>query len=135
MKLPHVDRWNQQRREHAATYDRLLAEAGLVSTSDTSPSQPLNTLASAHHVFHQYVVRSKRRDDLRAFLTERQIGTEVYYPVPLHLQPAFAYLGHHEGDLPESERAAKEVLALPMFPELTNEEQKTVVQAMADFFS
>jgi dTDP-4-amino-4,6-dideoxygalactose transaminase len=86
-------------------------------------------------VFHQYVIRAERRDELRKFLTDRKIGTEVYYPIPLHLQPCFAYLGYDVGDLPESERAAREVLALPMFPELTEAEQKCVVEAIADFYS
>jgi dTDP-4-amino-4,6-dideoxygalactose transaminase len=76
-----------------------------------------------------------RRDELRKFLAERQIGTEVYYPIPLHLQPAFAYLGYREGDLPESERASKEALALPMFAELTEDEQKRVVAEIASFYS
>jgi dTDP-4-amino-4,6-dideoxygalactose transaminase len=89
----------------------------------------------ALHVFHQYVLRAQRRDELRRFLAERGIGTEVYYPVPLHLQAAFAYLGYQEGDLPESERAAREVLALPMFPELTQEEQRWVVESIAEFYS
>jgi dTDP-4-amino-4,6-dideoxygalactose transaminase len=81
------------------------------------------------------VIRSQRRDALRAFLTERKIGTEIYYPLPLHRQPCLAYLGYAEGDLPESERAAQEVLALPMFPELTEDEQKWVVGSIAEFYS
>ena len=89
----------------------------------------------AEHVFHQYVVRARKRDDLREFLTKRGIGSEVYYPIPLHLQPALAYLGYRAGDLPESERATGEVLALPMFPELTEDEQKYVVENVAEFYS
>jgi dTDP-4-amino-4,6-dideoxygalactose transaminase len=79
-------------------------------------------------------VRAYRRDELREFLTARKIGTEIYYPIPLHLQPCFVYLGYLEGDFPEAERAAKEVLALPMFPELTEEEQRRVVESIADFY-
>ena len=75
-----------------------------------------------------------RRDELREFLTARKIGTEIYYPIPLHLQPCFVYLGYREGDFPEAERAAKEVLALPMFPELREDEQRWVVQSIADFY-
>jgi dTDP-4-amino-4,6-dideoxygalactose transaminase len=135
VKLPHVETWNQQRREHAAHYDRLLAEAGLLSRQGEAPIRLLATSSHAHHVFHQYVIRAERRDELRKFLTERRIGTEIYYPLPLHLQPCFAYLGHREGDLPESERAAREVLALPMFPELTKDEQQWVVESIAEFYS
>ena len=80
------------------------------------------------------MVRAYRRDELREFLTARKIGTEIYYPIPLHLQPCFVYLGHRKGDFPEAERAADEVLALPMFPELTEEEQKRVVTSIADFY-
>ena len=81
------------------------------------------------------MIRAQRRDELRNFLADRKIGSEVYYPFPLHLQPAFAYLGYAEGDLPESERAAREVLALPMFPELTEDEQQWVVESLAEFYS
>ena len=134
VKLKYLEMWNQQRRARAAIYDRLLEAAGLVSKA-AGPVKPLTRSPEAYHVFHQYVIRSERRDELRKFLGERGIGTEVYYPIPLHLQPAFAYLGYQEGDLPESERAAKEVLALPMFPELTEEEQRVVVEAIADFYA
>jgi len=148
VKLPHVESWNQQRRDRAATYDQLFTKAGLVSqvrglgvevrslTPEVhSPLTLPHTSPHAHHVFHQYVIRALRRDELRRFLTERKIGTEIYYPLPLHLQPCFAYLGYREGDLPESERAAREVLALPMFPELTEDEQQWVVQSIAEFYS
>ena len=135
VKLPHLETWNQQRRQRAATYDRLLADAGLVAKKDNAPVQLLRTSPHAFHVFHQYVIRAQRRDELRKFLSERKIGTEVYYPIPLHLQPCFAYLGYDVGDLPESERAAREVLALPMFPELTEGEQKHVVESIAEFYS
>jgi dTDP-4-amino-4,6-dideoxygalactose transaminase len=135
VKLPHVESWNQQRRQRAATYDSLLADAGLIAKKSNSPVLPLQTSPHAFHVFHQYVIRAQRRDELRKFLGNRKIGTEVYYPIPLHLQPCFAYLGYSAGDLPESERAAREVLALPMFPELTEGEQKSVVESIAEFYS
>jgi dTDP-4-amino-4,6-dideoxygalactose transaminase len=135
VKLPHLESWNQQRRQRAATYDRLLADAGLVSKNSDWRVRPLQTSPHASHVYHQYVIRADRRDELREFLGDRKIGTEVYYPIPLHLQPCFAYLGYSAGDLPESERAAREVLALPMFPELTEAEQKYVVESIAEFYS
>jgi dTDP-4-amino-4,6-dideoxygalactose transaminase len=135
VKLPHVERWNQQRRERAATYDRLLTQSGLTSPTGDGPVRVLSVAPHAHHVYHQYVIRAQRRDDLRQFLADRKIGTEIYYPIPLHLQPVFAYLGYREGDLPESERAAREVVALPMFPELTDDEQQWVVESIAEFYS
>ena len=135
VKLPYVEKWNQQRRERAATYDRLLTQSGLASGKANDPIRPLGTSPHAHHIYHQYVIRARRRDDLRQFLADRKIGTEIYYPIPIHLQPVFAYLGYREGDLPESERAAREVLALPMFPELTEDEQQWVVEAIAEFYS
>ncbi len=135
VKLPHLETWNRQRAEHAATYDRLLTQSGLLSaTADSSLRMPV-ILPHAHHVYHQYVIRAQRRDQLRQFLEERKIGTEIYYPIPLHLQPVFSYLGYREGDLPEAERAAREVLALPMFPELRQEEQQWVVESIAEFYS
>lgn len=132
VKLKHINDWNDRRRKRAEIYDQLLLGAGLVSQKVvTLPHRS----APAFHIFHQYVIRGKRRDDLRKFLTERGIGSEVYYPIPLHLQPVFSYLGYKKGTLPESERAAKDVLALPMFPELTEEEQSRVVDAIADFYA
>jgi dTDP-4-amino-4,6-dideoxygalactose transaminase len=134
VKLPHIESWNQERQQRAASYDRLLAAAGLVSKKSDSRVRPLKTSPHALHVFHQYVIRAPHRDELRKFLGDREIGTEVYYPIPLHLQPCFAYLGYSAGDLRESERAAAEVLALPMFPELTEAEQKFVVESIAEFY-
>jgi len=137
VKLKHVQKWNEQRREHAKNYDRLLKATGLAG-SKLGPSTAVilpKLVPGAVHVFHQYVIRAARRDELRKFLAERNIGTEVYYPIPLHLQPAFSYLGYREGDLPQSERASREVLALPMFAELTADEQKYVVEEIASFYS
>jgi dTDP-4-amino-4,6-dideoxygalactose transaminase len=131
VKLPRIERWNQQRRALAESYNRLIRSSGLALGAIT----PLHTAPQAHHVFHQFVVRAQRRDQLRKFLADRKIGTEIYYPLPLHLQPCFEYLGYKETSFPEAERAAREVLALPMFPELTEDEQKWVVQTMAEFYS
>ncbi len=138
VKLKYLPLWNQQRGERAATYDRLFAATGL--TAEFGASDPSDGIVlpvsdpRAGHVFHQYVVRVPRRDALRAYLTERKIGTEIYYPIPLHLQTSLASLGYVAGDFPVSERAAKEVLALPMYPELREDEQETVVAAIAAFY-
>jgi len=135
VKLRHINEWNQQRRLRASAYDDLFKSAGLSRGGSERPVQLPGNAAGALHVFHQYVIRVRRRDELRTFLSERNIGTEVYYPIPLHLQECFAYLGYAEGDLPEAERAAAEVLALPMFPELTEGEQEWVVESIAEFYA
>jgi dTDP-4-amino-4,6-dideoxygalactose transaminase len=142
IKLRHIDQWNQRRRSIAATYDSLLQQAGLAAARGASThvdaSRPVAlpaTAPEATHIFHQYVLRADRRDALRDFLHQRSIGCEIYYPVPLHLQQCFAYLGYKPGDFPESERACAEVLALPIFPELTEPEQQQVVAAIAEFYS
>ncbi|HEX3104638.1 MAG TPA: DegT/DnrJ/EryC1/StrS family aminotransferase, partial [Terriglobales bacterium] len=103
--------------------------------NSTAPVVLLKTLPGAHHIYHQYVIRVRDRDKLRKFLGERGIGSEIYYPIPLHLQKCFAYLGYAPGDLPEAERAALDVLALPIFPELEEDEQRHVVESIADFYS
>jgi dTDP-4-amino-4,6-dideoxygalactose transaminase len=131
-KLPHLDAWNARRRAVAAWYDALLVEAGLAGR----PGAPLVTpqAAGEAHVFHQYVVRARARDRLRAHLSAAGIGTMVYYPQPVHLQPALAHLGLGAGAFPEAERAAREVLALPIYPELTRAHVATVVDAIARFY-
>jgi len=137
VKLKYIAGWNHARRVVAERYDALLHKTGLAEPGPY-PSRGLvlpRAVEGASHVWHQYVIRSARRDELRAFLTSRGIGTEIYYPVPLHLQRALSTLGYVEGDFPEAERAAREVLALPIFPELREDEQQTVVQAIAEFLS
>lgn len=137
VKLKYIDRWNQARRAIARRYHALFHAAGLVEAGN----RPVHGVVLPHeapgsrHVWHQYVIRTSRRDALRAFLTERQIGSEIYYPAPLHMQPALESLGYREGAFPEAERAAREVLALPIFPELREEEQQAVVRAVAEFLS
>ena len=136
-KMRHLAVWNKERRSRAAEYDRLFRAAGLAGTQ-AAKGRPLvlpQASASAGHVFHQYCVRALRRDELRAFLAERGIGTEVYYPLPLHLQPTLLYLGYGEGAFPHAEAAAREVLALPMFPELTGDEQRYVAETIAEFYA
>ena len=133
VKLRYIKEWNEARQAKAAEYDRLLAGAGLVSGAASVLTLPWRD-PRAQHVFHQYVVRVQRRDELRTFLAERGVGSEVYYPIPLHLQSCLAYLGYREGDFPEAELAAREVLALPMFPELRGDEQEWVVEKIAEFY-
>jgi dTDP-4-amino-4,6-dideoxygalactose transaminase len=137
VKLRYIDTWNQLRRTVAKRYHALfhaagLAEAGLYPIHGIVLPQEVR---GTHHVWHQYVIRTTRRDGLRQFLTERKIGSEIYYPVPLHLQTALKGLGYSEGSFPEAERAAREILALPIFPELREDEQQTVVSAIAEFLS
>jgi dTDP-4-amino-4,6-dideoxygalactose transaminase len=137
VKLKYVEGWNDARRAVAARYQSLFKAAGLVEAGPY-PTHGIvlpGEISGTRRVWHQYVIRSARRDQLREFLAERKIGSEVYYPVPLHLQDALKPLGYKEGDFPEAERAAREVLALPIFPELREDEQQTVVAAIADFFS
>lgn len=137
VKMPHLAQWNEARRERARTYGRLLTSAGLTKTGADSPAPVvlLKTLPGAHHIYHQYVIRVRDRDKLRIFLSDRGVGSEIYYPIPLHLQKCFSYLGYTAGDLPEAERAALDVLALPIFPELEEDEQRHVVESIAQFYS
>jgi dTDP-4-amino-4,6-dideoxygalactose transaminase len=137
VKLKHIDRWNHARRVVAKRYHALFHAAGLVEAGRFPMHGVIlpHEVHGSHHVWHQYVIRSARRDELRAFLAERQIGSEIYYPVPLHLQEALKSLGYAEGSFPEAERAAREVLALPIFAELREDEQQTVVGAIAEFLS
>lgn len=124
VKLPHLDSWSRKRRENAARYDELLQGVHVERPVDRG---------QGYHIYNQYTIALDRRDDLRAHLKSRNIGHEVYYPVPLHRQKCFASLGHKAGDFPVSERAAARVCSLPIFPELTAEEQEYVVKAVKDF--
>jgi dTDP-4-amino-4,6-dideoxygalactose transaminase len=135
VKLRYLPKWNQQRRDHAARYDQLLRAARLTAATTAEGIVLPITDPRAGHIFHQYVIRAPRRDALRQHLTDRQIGSEIYYPVPLHLQTSLASLGYKQGDFPHSEVAANEVLALPMYPELREDEQQTVVEAIAAFYA
>lgn len=137
IKLKYISGWNEARAVAAQRYDALFRGAGLAEAGPYPADGVVlpQTARSAKHVWHQYVVRTVRRDALREFLAARKIGSEIYYPVPLHLQEALAGLGYAEGSFPEAERAAREVLALPLFPEIRADEQETVVHAIADFLS
>jgi len=131
VKLARLDRWNAARRGHAERYTRLLVEAGVAGHGDAPLRLP--PADGEAHVFHQYVVRTAARDELRAHLAAAGIGTQVYYPLPLHRQPALAALGVVPGSLPVAERAAAEVLALPIYPELTPAQVERVVGTIVEF--
>jgi dTDP-4-amino-4,6-dideoxygalactose transaminase len=152
VKLRYLDGWTDARQRNAARYRELFEQAELSIRPDTlaelrnearaNGGSPLDRAAGvvlpqekadARHIYNQFIVRSGRRDELITFLKARQIGTEIYYPVPMHLQECFADLGYGSGDFPESENAAAETLALPIYPELTDEMIATVVQSIADF--
>ncbi len=130
VKLRHLDQWAAGRRKNAGRYRELFHEFRL-EASIKAPVVP----AGFTHVYNQFTIRVREREELREHLRSRGIPTEVYYPKPLHLQKAFAYLGHKQGDFPESETAGVEVLSLPIYPELTDEQQRSVVAAIADFES
>ena len=129
VKLRHLDAWQQGRQNRAERYRRLFESAGL-SSFITAPPQPP---AKFEHVYNQFTIRSPRRDDLKAFLQAAGVPSEIYYPLCIHLQKAFAYLGHRAGEFPESEKASREVLSLPVYPELPDAQQDRVVQAISDF--
>ncbi len=129
LKLAHLEDWTTQRRARAARYTQLITEAGLAPEC-VRPPQELN----GRHVYHQYVLRAQRRDELMAFLKDRKIGAGVYYPLPLHQQTCFQNLGYKPGDFPQAEKAAAEVLALPIYPELTEAQQQSVVSALRAFY-
>src|SRR5450432_149492 len=129
VKLRYLDGWTGARQRNHAYYDAAFANAGFGTKLRTPVA-----LAGYRHIFNQYVVRAQSRDDLKARLTERSIGSEIYYPVPLHLQKCFAYLGYRPGDFPESELAARETLALPIYPELTEAQMAHVVATITGFY-
>jgi dTDP-4-amino-4,6-dideoxygalactose transaminase len=130
VKLKYLDGWTAARQRNAAYYDAAFAAAGIANRLITPKAA-----VEGRHIFNQYVVRVQNRDALKDFLTERNIGTEIYYPVPLHLQQCFAYLEHVAGDFPESERAAQDTLALPVYPELAEAQLAHVVASIAEFYS
>ncbi|MFM1885946.1 MAG: hypothetical protein RL026_1103 [Pseudomonadota bacterium] len=130
IKLRSLDAWHEGRQRNAAFYDQAFAAAGLTGTVRTPFCTP-----GYRHIYNQYVIRAPQRDALRAHLAECGVGTEVYYPVPLHRQKCFEYLGYRQGELPESERAAAETLALPIFPELSQEQLQHVVDSIKGFYA
>jgi dTDP-4-amino-4,6-dideoxygalactose transaminase len=135
VKLRYLPKWNQQRRDLAVRYDQLFLDAKLTASTVKEGIVLPFTDARATPIFHQYVIRAPRRDELRQYLADREIGSEIYYPLPLHRQTSLASLGYKHGDFPISEAAAAEVLALPMYPELREDELQTVVETIAAFYA
>ncbi len=135
LKLPYLEKWAAARRAAADFYGSEFARVGLTERIST-PSEPYRKCGlTNHHVYHQYVIRTPMRDALREDLAKREIETAIYYPLGLHEQKCFAYLGYKKGDFPETERAARETLALPIYPEISREAQRYVVEAIAEFLS
>jgi dTDP-4-amino-4,6-dideoxygalactose transaminase len=129
IKLKHLDAWSAGRQRNAAYYDSAFARARVADAVQTPRAAP-----GARHIYNQYVIRTRDRDALRSHLASAGVGTEIYYPVPLHLQQCFAYLGHHAGEFPQSERAAAETLALPIYPELAEAQLQYVVDSIAAYY-
>ncbi|HOD99930.1 MAG TPA: DegT/DnrJ/EryC1/StrS family aminotransferase [Kiritimatiellia bacterium] len=130
IKLKYLDGWTAGRQANAARYQKLFAQTGLL----TSGKVQLPAAVTNRHIYNQFVIRAQNRDGLIAHLRSRDIGTEIYYPVPLHLQECFRDLGYKAGDFPESERAAKETLALPIYPELSDAMAARVVEVIDEFY-
>lgn len=146
MKLPHLDSWTKRRQENAGLYTKLFIEKGLAEAEGKLKFDGKNKVLlpepvykkynlKYYHIYNQYVIRVENRDELRKSLTENEIGTEIYYPVPFHMQECFAYLGYKKGDFPVSELCAKDSIALPIYPELTNEQIDFTVQTIHKFIS
>jgi dTDP-4-amino-4,6-dideoxygalactose transaminase len=129
VKLKYLDQWTEGRRRNAERYERLFTQAQLLDRVLLPVTKPGN-----FHVYNQYTVRVRQRDELRNFLKEKGVGSEVYYPLPMHLQNCYHDLGYHKGSFPVSERAAEEVLSLPIYAELTEEQQAYVVQMIGEFY-
>jgi len=130
VKLKYLADWTKKRQQNASTYNQLFEKnklVGLVRVPFVSPEN--------FHIYNQYIIRVQRRDELLKFLKEQDIGTEIYYPVPFHLQPCFSPLGYREGDFPEAEKASKETMAIPIYPELTVEQQEYVVMKIKEFYN
>ncbi len=127
VKLKHLEAWTQMRRKHAAQYDKLLAGIPELSLP--------NVREGAGHVYHLYVIQANKRDELRTFLEEREISSGMHYPIPLHIQPCFKNLGYKEGAFPRAERAAKRILSLPMYPELTDKQIQFVAESIREFYA
>jgi dTDP-4-amino-4,6-dideoxygalactose transaminase len=137
VKLRYLDIWSQKRRENASYYDKRFQEIGLKENSYIKIPEPVYRRSGDknYHIYNQYTIQSKQRDKLQASLKENGIGTEIYYPLPLHLQECFKDLGYKKGDLPASEEAASSVLSIPIYPELTPAQKDYIVQKISEFYN
>ncbi len=145
VKLPHLDKWSEKRRANADSYNELFMNASLSEGPGKTKFDEKNKVllpkpvyknlpdVKNYHIYNQYIIRSQKRDELKKYLTENEIGNEIYYPVPFHLQECYVNLNHKVGDFPEAEKASLTCLALPVYPELTNEQQEFVVQKIKEF--
>ena len=136
VKLPYLDRWTSMRQQNALRYETLFQQSGVLEKVEMCLPKAVfrEHQVDHYHIYNQFIIRVPQRDSLRACLTEKGIGTEIYYPVPLHLQECYKNLGYKEGDLPVVEQACKEILGLPIFPELTQPQQEIVVRAIQEFY-
>jgi len=144
VKLPHLDTWTEKRQMNAELYTKLFKQNGLAEEEGRLKFDEKNSVLlpmpvykkydlKHYHIYNQYIIRVQNRDELRKFMTENEIGTEIYYPVPFHLQECFAYLGYKKGDFPVSEECAAETIALPIYPELTKEQIGYTVETIKKF--
>lgn len=146
VKLPHLDSWSEKRRTNAETYNQLFIKAGLASEEGRTQFDKHNKVllpkavykhkaseVKNYHIYNQYIIRVEKRDELRKYLAEKEIGTEIYYPIPFHLQECFSYLNHNRGDFPIAEQQADTSIALPIYPELTDEQLSYVVGTIKEF--
>jgi dTDP-4-amino-4,6-dideoxygalactose transaminase len=150
IKLKYLDSWTEKRQQNASFYNEAFQSSGLIEKglltlpqsvweeralkNGNSPEARKATHEYHSHIYNQYIIRTPRREDLKRYLREKEIGTEIYYPVPLHLQECFSSLGHHVGSFPVSEEAAQQSLALPIYPELTRAQQQYVIDSICEFF-
>lgn len=136
VKLKYLKSWQKKRMEKASYYDKIFKESGLVEEGLVQIPHTLykDRGVQNYHIYHQYVIRAKERDRLQEFLKEKGVATAIYYPLPLHLQKCFSYLGYREGDFPVAEEAAREVLALPIYPELTSDQQDFIASSISRFY-
>jgi len=137
VKLKYLDGWTKRRQENADRYESLCQQSGLIQKGRVRLPEAIyrGSGVTHYHIYNQFVLRVDRRNDLIAHLKAKGIGAEIYYPVPFHIQECFRYLGYKEGDFPESERAANETIAIPIYPELTPAQQAEVVEAIASFYA